>query len=83
MVTKTTYMKVGLMIAAFSLFMLPALTRAATYAYVDNSGDVKSVVAGDWRTAISTAFNIYIHSGVLLLGTTDDFGIVGDNAGGF
>lgn len=83
MVTKTNYMKVGLMIAAFGLLVLPGLTRAATYAYVDNSGDVKSVIATDWRTAIATAFNIYIHSGVLLLDSAEDMAVVGDHAGGF
>lgn len=79
MTTSTKYMKAGLMIAAFGLLVLPGLTRAASYAYVDNGGDVKSVVANDWMTAIKTAFNIHIHSGVLLLDSPEDMGVVGDN----
>lgn len=81
--TKNYMMKAGLVIATLALLVLPVLTQAATYAYVDNSGNVRSVVANDWQTAIATAFNIYIHSGVLLLTSTGDFGIIGDNAGGF
>lgn len=79
----TNYMKAGLMIATLALLVLPGLTQAANYAYVDNNGDVKSVVASDWQTAIKTAFNIYIHSGVLLLDSAEDLAVVGDHAGGF
>lgn len=56
---------------------LPISTHAATYAYVDNSGEVKSVVASDWMTAIATAPNIYIHSGVMLLMSAADFLVIG------
>lgn len=52
-------------------------TYAATYAYVDASGDVKSVTAVDWKTAINVAPNIHINSGVILLNTAADYSVVG------
>ena len=57
----------------------PATADAAQYAYVDNTGDVRSVTANDWRTAIATAPNIDEHSGVLLLDSVEDFEVVGDD----
>lgn len=66
------------------LFMsLPVSASAATYAYVDASGEVKSVTATDWQTAINSAPNIHIHSGVLLLSTAAEYTIVGDNVTAF
>lgn len=81
--TTKNYIKAGLMTAAIVALGLPAISQAAMYAYVDNGGYVKAVVASDWTTAINTAPNIYIHSGVLLLNTTADQGIVGDQVRGF
>ena len=52
----------GLLAAA-----LPSLTHAATYAYVDTSMEVKTVVASDWMSALATAPGIHLHSGVVLL----------------
>lgn len=51
---------------------LPGLTHAATYAYVNQAGEVNAVTANDWMTAIATAVNIHIHSGVLLLTNQND-----------
>lgn len=59
--------------------MSPLSANAATYAYVDNFGDVRSVTANDWMTAIDIAPNRYAHSGVLLLTSALDYGIVGDH----
>ena len=61
----------------------PLSANAATYAYVTTGGDVKSVVADDWMTAITTAPNRHLNSGVLLLKTSSDFTIVGDNVTAF
>jgi hypothetical protein len=65
-------------VAVAALVVLPALASAASYAYVDAGGDVKSVMANDWQTAIATAPNIHIHSGVLLLDSPEDLAVVGD-----
>ncbi len=60
-----------------------AMANAATYAYVDVNGDVKSVVAADWKTAIATAPSIHMHSGVLLLTSAADYEVVGDSVSGY
>lgn len=64
---------------AMVLMSLPALASAATYAYVDASGEVKPVIADTWQQAIAKAVNIHIHSGVMLLDSPSDFDIVGNN----
>ncbi len=84
--TNTTYTtKAGTVaMALVSLFalasmVLPVGASAATYAYVATNGEVKSVVAADWMTAIATAPGIHIHSGVLLLNSAADYNVVGDD----
>ena len=62
----------------FTFGMYAQSAHAAMYAYVDAAGDVKSVTANDWRSAIATAPNIHMHSGVLLLMTAQDQQILGD-----
>ena len=63
-----------------SLFVsFSASASAATYAYVDKTGEVKSVVADTWMSAINIAPNIHINSGVLLLKSASDFTIIGDD----
>lgn len=68
-------------VLAFALMCIgyAATAEAASYAYVDNNGDVRSVTADDWMTAINIAPNIHINSGVLLLRASSDFNIVGNN----
>jgi hypothetical protein len=66
-------------VLALASTVLPVSASAATYAYVATNGEVKSVVANDWMTAIATAAGIHINSGVLLLKTAADFGVVGDD----
>lgn len=70
-------------VLAFSFFALtliaPASASAAVYGYVDAAGEVKSVTAVDWQTAIATASNIHMHSGVMLLLSAGDYLIVGDS----
>lgn len=70
-------------IAALFLMAQATSASAASYAYVDAQGDVKSVTANDWMTAIAVAPNIHIHSGVILLTTAADFTVVGDSVAGY
>ncbi len=58
---------VGLAFSGLLALTLPTFAHAATYAYVNSSMEVRSVVANDWQTALSTAPGIHIHSGVVLL----------------
>jgi hypothetical protein len=69
-----------LAIASFASFVSAA--SAASYAYVDATGEVKSVTANDWMSAIATAPNIHINSGVFILKTAADFEVVGNDVPG-
>jgi uncharacterized membrane protein (DUF485 family) len=62
-----------LVVLAIAMLSMPAFSNAADYAYVDAQGEVKSVTATDWMTAIKTALNIHINSGVYLLKSAADF----------
>ncbi len=74
---------IGILAALAVFFGFASLTHAASYAYVDTTGDVKSVSANDWMTAISIAPGIHMHSGVMLLKDARDYTIVGDNVSAF
>ncbi len=63
---------------AVTFVTAPVVASAAVYAYVDTAGEVKTVTATDWMTAIATAPYIAIHSGVMLLATAADYVVVGD-----
>jgi len=63
----------ALVVLSIALLSMPAFSNAADYAYVDAQGEVKSVTASDWMTAIATALNIHINSGVYLLKSAADF----------
>ena len=71
-----------LAVVAVALFSTPLFASAETYAYVDATGEVKSVTANDWMSAIATAPNIHIHSGVFTLKTANDYSVVGDDIPG-
>ncbi len=81
--TTPMFITSGIFVATMAFLALPAFASAASYAYVDNIGDVKTVTANDWQTAIEIAPNIYIHSGVLLLDSAADYEVVGDDVSGF
>ena len=65
-------------LVTLSFFSFAMITNAATYAYVDTTGEVKPVVADTWQQAIAKAIGIHIHSGVILLDSPADFDIVGN-----
>jgi hypothetical protein len=64
--------------ALAALAALPAASFAATYAYVNTSNEVTTVEAADANTALRTAPNIAVHSGVMLLTDPND-DIVGNS----
>ena len=49
------------------------------FAYVNVEGDVRTVEAADPNTALATAPSIHARSGVLLLDSSDDQNVVGDD----
>ncbi len=70
-------------VVLFSLFSvmllgLPTSAHAASYAYIDILGNIRSVVATSWSSAIATAPNISNTSGVLLLTGPTGFHVVGN-----
>lgn len=75
--------KINFKLMALALLVVasPAFANAAVYAYVDQAGEVKTVVSNDPYAAMATAFNIDEHSGVMLLVNPAD-GIVGDHVQG-
>lgn len=62
----------GLFASSIFAMALPSFAHAATYAFVNTSGEVNAVVADNPTSALITAFNISLHSGVLLLGNQTD-----------
>lgn len=52
------------------------------YAYVNQAGEVRTVEATDPNTAIRTAPAIHARSGVMLIDSTDDQNLVGDDVAG-
>ncbi len=63
-------LKVGLVAMAFLGFS--GLAHAATYAYVNQAGDVNAVIANDPYEAMRIAPSIDEHSGVMLLSSPAD-----------
>lgn len=61
-----------------ALIALPTMSLAATFAYVNTSGEVTSIEAASANTALTTAPNIHPRSGVMQLSDDDD-GIIGDS----
>jgi hypothetical protein len=77
---KNNMKKINFKLIALALLVVasPVFASAATYAYVDQAGEVKTVVANDPYAAMATAFNIDEHSGVMLIVNPAD-GIIGDH----
>lgn len=66
-------------IALLALVATPGISAAATYAYVNAEGIVLTVEASDPTTAINTAPNRHMHSGVMLIDSESDRDLVGDS----
>lgn len=89
--THTYFLKIighiaaGVTLTAALAFILaaPRSSEAANYAFVNRSGEVSMVVANDPQTALMTAYNIAIHSGVILLDSADDNALLGGRVSGF
>ena len=68
-------------LALAALVAMPAASFAATYAFVNSDGEVRTVEASSATQALTTAPNLHVHSGVMLL-TDDGSDIVGDKVPG-
>ncbi len=68
-------------LAVLGAVALPAVSLAATYAYVNNAGEVMTTESATWQSALQTAPNIAPRSGVMLIETTSN-DIVGDDVSG-
>lgn len=74
--------KLGLAVLAVTFISLPVLSFAATYAFVNTSGEVSTVISSNPNTAIMTAHNIGERSGVILLNTQANTDLIGDRVFG-
>ena len=55
-----------------------AYSYAAMFAYVNQGGEVRSIEAADANSALMLAPDIHANSGVILLDSSDDDDLVGD-----
>lgn len=68
-------------VAMAAVVAAPGVSLAATYAYVNQSGEVMTTDAANANQAITTAPNIGTHSGVMLIDSASD-PVVGDSVAG-
>lgn len=61
---------------------VPALSMAATYAYVNTTGEVMTMEAATAAQALLTAPNLHVHSGVMLIDDSADNELKGDQVPG-
>lgn len=73
-VSVTSSVTLALAVAMIGLFAFsfPAISNAATYAYVNTSGAVVNTTANSPSIAIATAPNIALHSGVILVNSNSN-----------
>jgi hypothetical protein len=65
-------------LAMAATVVAPAVSLAATYAYVNTTGDVMTTDAATPSQAMMNATNIDAHSGVMLINSSSD-PVVGDH----
>lgn len=70
------------MAALAAIIAVPSLSLAATFAYVNQAGEVMTTEAATPSAAIMTAPNIGTHSGVMLINSSTDSEVVGDRVNG-
>ncbi|MEK7510774.1 MAG: hypothetical protein AAB582_00870 [Patescibacteria group bacterium] len=68
-------------VAAAAAIVVPGISFAATFAYVNQSGEVMTTESPSAMQALTTAPGIDEHSGVMLITTTSDE-VVGDDVPG-
>ncbi|MBP6860383.1 MAG: hypothetical protein KBC38_02380 [Candidatus Pacebacteria bacterium] len=76
-----TLVRSAALVGVAAALALPVFASAATYAYVNTSGEVRTVVANDWQSAIATAPSIHARSGVIIITSPSD-DIVGNDVSG-
>lgn len=76
-IDSVSFIKTGLIAAAVVVMALPAMASAASYAYVDQTGYIRTVTADSAFQAMMTGPNIDENSGVRELNSPDDYLIVG------
>ena len=54
-------------LVALAVLVLPAVSSASTYQYIDTAGRIQSTQANSSTEALATAYNIGLHSGVVLV----------------
>jgi hypothetical protein len=86
MKNKINYLKASIGLGVFALALIfagsPSYSYASTYAYVNQTGEVRSVESISPTLAINTAVGRSLHSGVILLTSLVDFEIVGGQLNG-
>lgn len=68
-------------LALAAVVAVPVATFAATYAFVNTSGEVMTVEATTADQALTTAPSLHLRSGVMLVGA-DDANVIGDDVPG-
>lgn len=81
-IDSVSFIKAGLIVAAVMVMALPAMASAASYAYVDQTGYIRSVTADSAFQAMMTGPNIDENSGVLLMNDASDYALVGTRVPG-
>lgn len=73
-------------LVALAVLVVPVVSSANTYQYIDTSGQLQYVQADNSSQALASAYNIGIHSGVMLYSSNWGIGGAdyrGDYAGSF
>jgi hypothetical protein len=64
---------------AVTAFAAPQVSHAENYAFVSTGGEVRMIAANNPTLAIETAPDRHLHSGVILLDSLQDSGLLGTN----